>query len=203
MESDIGLKRLAELDFIVSKSQPKTPRDGNCMFHCISDQTHFSSHSEVRNAVVSNIYVMIEKDIIFWDESEFISDWIETMKLEGTFGDHYSLQVIANLLERDIIIIPSKAESAHILNKYCIVKANVLSNITPVYMLWYEETVHGVGHYQSIEPIQVNVVTRHYNWSLKNKDSRIDQSEVRARLPSNARTVESVSSIADPDIHSS
>ena len=70
--------------------------------------------------------------------------------IEGTFGDHYSLQVIANLLEKDIIIIPAKAEFAHILNKYCVFKAHVLSNITTVYMLWYEETVYGgarVGHY--------------------------------------------------------
>ena len=76
-------------------------------------------------------------------------------------------------------------------------------HITPVYMLWYEETVYGVGHYQSFKPIQENVVTQHYNWSLKNQDSRIDQSEVRARLPSNARTVDTVSIITDPDIHSS
>ena len=41
VESDVGLKRLAELKFMVSKSQSKTPKDGNCMFHCISDQSHF------------------------------------------------------------------------------------------------------------------------------------------------------------------
>ena len=88
-------------------------------------------------------------------------------------------------------------------DRYCIVKAHVLSNTTPVYMLWYEETVFGVGHYQSIEPIQENVVTRHYNWSIKNQDSRLDQSELRSRLPSNARSVNSISSITEPDIHSS
>ena len=61
----------------------------------------------------------------------------------------------------------------------------------------------GVGHYQSIVPIQGNIVKRHYNWSLKNQDSRIDQSEVRARLPSNSRTIHSVSSITNSDIYSS
>ena len=116
------------------------------------------------------------------------------MKIEGTFVDHYALQVIANILENDIIIIPSKAESAHILNKYSVVKANVLTNMTPIYMLWYEETVHGVGHYQSIQPVSDNIVSRHYTWSLKNQDSRIvnrEQSEIRARLPSFALSVNS------------
>ena len=33
------------------------------------------------------------------------------MELDGTFCDQYALQVIANVMERDILIIPSNAES--------------------------------------------------------------------------------------------
>ena len=125
---DPGFMRIKELDFELSPTQLFTPEDGNCMFHCISDQSNYINHAEVRNAVVSNIYRMIDENILFWDESEYVLDWIEKMELEGTFGDHYALQVIANLLERDIIIIPTKPESAHILKKYCIIKANKIEN---------------------------------------------------------------------------
>ena len=64
------------------------------MFHCISDQTQYNSHLEVRNDVVSNIYRMIHQNIIFWDDSELIIDYIERMELDCTFGDQYALQVI-------------------------------------------------------------------------------------------------------------
>ena len=51
-ENDIGLKRIKELEFELSTTQLKTPRDGNCMFHCVSDQSDFQSHLDVRNTVV-------------------------------------------------------------------------------------------------------------------------------------------------------
>ena len=119
------------------------------------------------------------------------------MELEGTFGDHYALQVIANLLERDIIIIPTKPESAHILKKYCIIKANKIENATPIYMLWYEETVYGVGHYQSIRPSCENVVVRHYNWSLNNQDSRFQTHASSAILAWSESTSKSIPSVSD------
>ena len=35
---------------------------------------------------------MIEKETIFWDDSEPLSDWIENMMIPGTHGDSYALQ---------------------------------------------------------------------------------------------------------------
>ena len=81
-----------------------------------------------------------------------VSDWIEAMMLPGNHGDSYALQVAANLLGRDIIIVPSNKMSAHnpygyILVESCIVNAN------PLFLFYYEEHIYDAGHYQSIMPI--------------------------------------------------
>ena len=82
----------------------------------------------------------------------YYSDWIERMMKEGEFGDHYAMQVAANLLQRDIIIIPTRPESAHYINKHCIICGHTVTNPEPSYVLWFEEFIYGCGHYQSIEP---------------------------------------------------
>ena len=59
----MGLKRINELGFKLSETQKITPSDGNCFFHCISDQCpQFTDHKEVRHQVVSSIYPMIDKN---------------------------------------------------------------------------------------------------------------------------------------------
>ena len=55
-------------------------------------------------------------------------------------------------------------------------------------MLYFEETVYGVGHYQSIKPIGENQILKHYRW-VKNKQV--------------SRTVSVSSSIGEPLICSS
>ena len=116
---------------------------------------------------------MIEKNMIFWDDSEYLDEWISRMNMNGTFADHYAIQVVANLLCRDIIIIPTKPDSAHFLKKYCLIKAAELKNQEPIYVLWFEEYIYGTGHYQSIEPItkEQNNVLDHYTWLLKNVET--------------------------------
>ena len=83
---------LRSLNFQVSYSQPCTPADGNCLFHVLGDQGYFKDHLEARLQIVTNIYDMIEKEMIFWDDSEPLSDWIENMMIPGTHGDSYALQ---------------------------------------------------------------------------------------------------------------
>ena len=79
---------------------------------------YWDDHLDARHKIVTNIYEMIENGIIFWDDSQPLSDWIEAMMLPGNFGDSYALQVAANLIGRDIIIVPSNKMSAH--NPYII-----------------------------------------------------------------------------------
>ena len=69
----------------------------------------------------------------------------------GVFGDSYSLQVAANYLRRNIIIIPSKIEYAHNPYGYISIESfNVDNSLEPIYLFYYEEHVYGTGHYQSI-----------------------------------------------------
>ena len=39
-------RRLRELDLSVSPTQPETPRDGNCMMHCLHDQLKFDPYQK-------------------------------------------------------------------------------------------------------------------------------------------------------------
>ena len=78
------------------------------MFHVLADQGFFNDHVEARRKIVSNIYGMIETQTLFWDDTEPLSDWIENMMVPSTHGDSYVLQVAANLMGRDILIIPTK-----------------------------------------------------------------------------------------------
>ena len=145
---------LDSLNFKVSESQPSTPGDGNCMFHVLSDQSFFKDHFHARNLIVQNIYEMIEKQILFWDDSEPLSDWIESMMIPGTHGDSYALQVAANLMGRDILIVPSKGKkSANNPYGYLLIDSYTSSNLDPLCMLYFEEHVYGIGHYQSIRSV--------------------------------------------------
>ena len=111
-------------------------------------------HSDARSQVVQNICEMVEKKTIFWDDSEHLSDWIEKMMLPGTHGDSFSLQVASNLLGRDIIIIPSRKESAHNPFGYILIES-CISNCNPMYMMYFEEYVYGTRHYQSIRRVNL------------------------------------------------
>ena len=98
------------------------------------------------------------------------------MNVSGNFGDYYVLQVAANLLQRDIVIIPTQSDSTHYIKKYCLIRANVvLDTLPPIYLLWFEETVYGCGHYQSIEPacMENNQILMHYQWLRRSERSRI------------------------------
>ena len=160
--------------------------DGNCMYHVLADQSFLIDHVEARKKTVENILPLVENGTIFWNDEIYISDWIENQMIDGVFGDAYSLQIAANILQRDIIIIPTKRESAHNPLGYILIESSMALN-EPIYMLYFEETVYGVGHYQSIKPVGENQILKHYRW-VKNKQV--------------SRTV-SVSSIGEPIICSS
>ena len=94
-------------------TQRFTPMDGNCLYHVIADQSHFSSHTEARSTIVENLIPLVESGSIFWNDNLLMIDWIETQIQDCVFGDAYSLQIAANILQKDIIIIPTEQDSAH------------------------------------------------------------------------------------------
>ena len=87
---------------------------------------------------------LVENGTIFWNEELLMIDWIEHQMQEGVFGDAYSLQIAANILERDIIIIPTQKESAHNPIGYILIESSSCIH-DPIYMLYFEETVFGAG----------------------------------------------------------
>ena len=84
------------------------------------------------------------------------------MMIPGTFGDAYSLQIAANILARDIIIVPTKP--AHNTHGYILIESYTY-NSNPVFMLYFEEYIYAAGHYQSVVPLDGNKILKHYTWS--------------------------------------
>ena len=65
-------RKLKDLDFVVSPSQPETPRDGSCLFHALLDQYCYipdlrdvaSNHQELRFRIINygyDFYLKTEK----------------------------------------------------------------------------------------------------------------------------------------------
>ena len=82
------------------------------------------------------------------------------MTVPRTYGDSYVLLVEANLMgfdDRDILIIPTKGvKSANNPYGYLLIDSFV-SNCDPIFMLYFEEHVYGIGHYQSIRSVTYNL----------------------------------------------
>ena len=59
-------------------------------------------------------------------------------------------------------------ESAHNQMGYILIESASCVH-DPMYMLYFEETIFGAGHYQSIQPSDNNQILKHYRWT-KNKN---------------------------------
>ena len=141
------------------------------MFHALADQSVFIDHLDARHKIVTNIYEMIENGTIFWDDSQPLSDWIESMMKPTTYGDSYALQVAANLLGRDVIIIPSNKMSVHNPYGYILVQSCII-NANPIFLFYKEEHIFGeAAHYQSIMPVGQCQILKHYMWTKKTEKS--------------------------------
>ena len=70
-----------------------------------------------------------------------LSSLLITLNLDGTFGDQYALQVTANVMERDILIIPSKAKSVQnvVQQKQ---KQQRQHYLHPILMLWLNLAIY-------------------------------------------------------------
>ena len=88
------------------------------------------------------------------------------MAKNGVFIDHAFLKGIANMLNRDIVILPVHTESAsenglaHFIKGGNPMNANpaVPGQRLPIFLGYFEETHFKVGHYQSVLPTKNNAV---------------------------------------------
>ena len=86
--------KLTYLGLQLSRTQPSTRGDGNCMFYAISDQTN-KSHSHLRKLATENVLKMLSDEKILWPyPTEDPSEWITRMSKDKEHGDDVVLQVI-------------------------------------------------------------------------------------------------------------
>ena len=53
----------------------------------------------------------------------FFYEILKCMMIPGIFGDAYSLQIAANILVRDIILLPTKSEFVHHTHGYILIES--------------------------------------------------------------------------------
>ncbi|XP_019643352.1 PREDICTED: uncharacterized protein LOC109484505 isoform X1 [Branchiostoma belcheri] len=96
--------------------RPDVPRDGNCLFHAVSDQlvrtgSQSTSHSQLRQDVVSYLrqhpYNGQGDHLCKFVPDKDWEDYLQEMSQNGVWGDHIVLQAFASMLDRDIRIVSS------------------------------------------------------------------------------------------------
>ena len=88
---------------------------------------------------------------------------------DGEWADDVFLQIASNIFNRNIILIPLSASSAHHAGMYSDVRSVDGGSGDPFFMLYLEEW-RTAGHYQSLEidpNVDMNRVLAHFNWRTK------------------------------------
>ena len=170
--------RAASLGFIFSRSQPYTEGDGNCMINALLDQLRNLNHpitfninsvQDFRVYVCSMLLEQIESNSIYWPEGVSPQTWLDQMMCDGNWCDDIFIQVAANLLDVNIILIPLSSSSAHHDGMYIDVRSVHGGHSTAPLTLLYFEEWRTAGHYQSLEPdpmVENNIVLSHFRSRL-------------------------------------
>ena len=186
--------RLKTLGFKFSSSQSRTRGDGNCYLYALLDQIRksshpilpsLSSHHHLRHLVCSKLKDQLNANYLFWVETISPDDWLAEMKKDKVWCDEVFIQMAANILNKNFIIIPLNPASAHHGGMYSLIRSVSGGSGDPLYFLYFEEW-RTCGHYQSIEPdreCQNNKVLGHYNW-LSNTLMSSTSTSATERYPS-------------------
>ena len=106
-----------------------------------------------------------------WTLHAYVSVWTWNMDLfisyfSGKFDLYLRLTITIQ------ITLPTEKDSAHNPMGYILIESSNCLN-EPMYMLYFEETIYGAGHYQSIKPeSNCNQILKHYNWKRNKSLSR-------------------------------
>lgn len=167
--------RAGSLGFQFSSTQPFTKGDGNCMLYAIWDQMQKCKHPllsslksphDLRLHICSKLFDQLDKNFIFWVQNFSPETWLENMRKNSFWCDDVFIQIVANILNTNIILIPLSPSSAHHAGMYLDVRSVHGGTGDPFYMLYFEEW-RTAGHYQSLEPnpnFKNNRVIAHFNW---------------------------------------
>ena len=177
--SSSAKQRVESLGFRFSSSQPFTKGDGNCMLYAIWDQLGKCSHHilqvlksphDLRLYVCSKLVEQLEQNQIFWVQNFSPESWLAKMKTDHYWCDDVFLQIVSNIFNKNIILIPLSPSSAHHAGMYLDLRAVGGGSGEPFFMLYFEEW-RTAGHYQSLEPdpnVRYNLVIAHFNWRTNN-----------------------------------
>ena len=116
-------QRLQEINFLLSPSQPITPKDGNCFIHAIIDQLTYDSVwkrakltvLQLRERVTASLLNLMFRTPNFekqWDKNaaKTPESWIQIQSTDGEYVDHYFIELWTKFLNRRIIIHPVHEE---------------------------------------------------------------------------------------------
>ena len=137
------------------------------MMHSLFDQCQYSANlkkfftandisdsQKFREKIVDfgyNLFIITGRLDWPYEDNETPEDWIEKMKRSGEFGDHIFLQLTANVLNRDIIIIPTFRDPAHIqASGFTIITSAHKNNQDPLFLLQFSDARFESPHYQSL-----------------------------------------------------
>ena len=141
-------KRVKSLGFRFSSTQPRTKGDGNCMLHAILDQLKKIGHPiiekvrkphELRLFICSNLRKQLDENKLFWVTDISPELWLEKMKTNGYWCDDVFLQITANILDINMILIPLSPSSSHHAGMYTDIRSIDGGSGQPFYMLYFEE----------------------------------------------------------------
>ena len=95
-------QRLQEINFLLSPSQPITPKDGNCFIHAIIDQLTYDSVwkrakptvLQLRERVTASLLNLMFRTPNFekqWDKdaAKTPESWIQIQSIDGEYVDHF------------------------------------------------------------------------------------------------------------------
>ena len=157
-------RRLQELDFILSPSQPETPADGSCLFHSILDQIKFNpelrneafSHLEIRWKIVNYGYdVFLKTKKLPWTDVGTPEEWKRRMSNPSEWCDGVALQLASNVFSVDIVIIFAFQESAEAIDKnlgITIIKCLEKPKHQPIFLFLFPDCSFSPAHDQPIRP---------------------------------------------------
>ena len=161
-------RRLNQIGFRPSPSQPVTEGDGSCQIHAVLDQMLYDEelavhdfkdnelgHIEFRQLIVNFLQENIENHHIQWigdEEYGSIDEWIRKMSANA-WCDEVFLRLVSIFLNRRIAVYPIFSEKFVIYpHDNCTCDKSEQNDNEPLHLLYYEETYFAGCHYQSIRP---------------------------------------------------
>ena len=164
-------ERMTGLGFRRSRTDPQTEADGDCALWAVLDgYNNIESNALfdredsaiLRQMVVQSLRTELRRQgpqgdlrcqmIASHNSPEAYLDW---MKIRGHFADHIFIQMMASIIQHDIILLSVHPETFP--GNYLKIPGGVFGTDqsepnVPVFVAYFEDSKFSAGHYQAMEP---------------------------------------------------